>query len=99
MIFLFREMNEETCRKKNPYEKEHSSIYQEFEEKYGTFGEKLEQEDGKRCRKMHFPDEIPEYKEAEDKFYEAERDLREYREQCKNEAFALFSEWFYALWD
>ena len=33
MIFLFREMNEETCQKKNPYQKEHDNILQEFEEK------------------------------------------------------------------
>ena len=26
MIFLFREMNEETCKKKNPYEKEHEEV-------------------------------------------------------------------------
>ena len=27
------------------------------------------------------------------------KELDEYREECKNKAFALFSKWFYSLWD
>ena len=42
MIFLFREMSEETCRKENPYQKEYEDTLQEFQIKYGIFGEKLE---------------------------------------------------------
>ena len=41
MIFLFREMSEETCRKENPYQKEYEDTLQEFQIKYGIFGEKL----------------------------------------------------------
>ena len=47
MIFLFREMNSETCQRKNIYEKE----------------------------------------------------VCDYREECKNKAFNLFSKCFYHLWD
>ena len=100
MIFLFREMNEETCQKKNPYQKEHDNILQEFEEKYGLFGEKLEEgKMNKFGRVLHFPSEIPEYKDIEKKYYAEEKALRQYREDCKNEALELFSKWFYSLWD
>ena len=100
MIFLFREMNEETCQKENPYQAEHEDILHEFEEKYGMFGEKLE--DGKEDsfgRVLHFPSEISEYKDIEEKYYAEEKALRQYREDCKNEALELFSKWFYSLWD
>ena len=45
MEFLFREANEDTCRKKNPYEKEHDLAREEFTEKYGMFGEMLKTEE------------------------------------------------------
>ena len=100
MIFLFREMNEETCQKENPYQAEHEDILHKFEEKYGMFGEKLE--DGKEDsfgRVLHFPSEISEYKDIEEKYYEEEKALSKYREECKNKAFELFSKWFNSLWD
>ena len=100
MIFLFREMNEEMCQKKNPYQKEHEGVLQEFEAKYGIFGQKLEEEKkNKHSRVLHFPSEIPEYKDIEEKYYEEEKALSQYREDCKNEALELFSKWFYSLWD
>lgn len=100
MIFLFREMNEETCQKKNPYEAEHDRVFREFEERFGTLGEKLEEtENRKPYRTVHFPDELPEYKDIEDKYFAAWKELGAYREQCKNRAFELFSKWFYSLWD
>ena len=34
MIFLFREANEDTCTKKNPYEEEYDREFKEFTEKY-----------------------------------------------------------------
>lgn len=100
MIFLFREMNEDTCRKKNPYQREHEDVGKEFEAKYGIFGEKLE-EGGKNKfgRVLHFPGEILEYKDIEEKYYAEEEILRQYREDCKNEALELFSKWFDSLWD
>ena len=100
MIFLFREMNEETCQRKNSYQKEHDNILQVFEEKYGLFGEKLEEgKMNKIGRTLHFPSEIPEYKDIEEKYYTEEKALIQYREDCKNEALELFSKWFYSLWD
>jgi len=100
MIFLFREMNEEACQKKNPYEAEHDRVYCEFEEKYGSFGERIERTGDKEpYRRLYFPNELPEYKEIEKKYFDAEKELSEYRERCKNQAFELFSKWFYALWD
>ena len=100
MIFLFREMNEETCQKKNLYQKEHEDVLQEFEAKYGIFGEKLEEgKKNKLGRVLHFPSEIPEYKDIEEKYYAEEKALKQYREDCKNEALELFSKWFYSLWD
>ena len=101
MIFLFREMNEETCKRKNPYEKEHEDVAKEFEKKYGLFGEKLEREESGKTfsRRMHFPREIDEYREVENNFYEAEKELDRYRENCKNQAFILYAKWFFYLWD
>lgn len=80
MIFLFREMSEETCRKENPYQKEYEDTLQEFEIKYGIFGEKLEEgKKNKLGRVVHFPSEIPEYKDIEDKYYTEEKVLMQYR--------------------
>ena len=45
MEFLFREANEDTCRKKNLYEEEHDLAQEEFTTKYGMFGEKLKTEE------------------------------------------------------
>lgn len=42
MIFLWEESDETTCSRKNKWEEEHSLASEEFSEKYGIFGEKLE---------------------------------------------------------
>ena len=101
MIFLFREMNEETCERKNIYEEEHEKVYREFEKKYGILGEGLESVNEKllQRKKVHFPSELPEYKDIEMKYSDYEKELCKYRETCKDEAFQLFSKWFYHLWD
>ena len=44
MIFLFREMNEETCQKKNPYQKEHDNILHEFEKNTDSLEKNLKKE-------------------------------------------------------
>lgn len=101
MIFLLRESRETTCQRKNPYEDEHAKIFEEFSSKYGLLGEKLcfpEESKGK-FRTMHFPSELPEYQEIEEKYMEEERKLEEYRNACKDEALALFSKWIFNLWD
>lgn len=51
MIFLWGEMDEEKCTKKNPYDEAYTKAMKEFTEKYGFFGEKLETEEEKEKRK------------------------------------------------
>lgn len=101
MIFLFNEANEENCEKKNPFEEEYEQVRKEFSEKYGKFGEKLNEgkEENHVGTEIHFPREVPEYKEISEKFLEEEKKLNDYRDKCKNEAFELFSKWFWCLWD
>ncbi|MCD8147991.1 MAG: hypothetical protein LUE92_00165 [Clostridiales bacterium] len=101
MIFLFREADESTCRKKNPYEEEYQKASSEFSEKYGFWGEKLrtENEKGKPYGTIHFMNELPEYQEIHQKFMDEDKHLYEYRCQCKDQAFELFARWFWALWD
>lgn len=101
MIFLFREADEETCQKKNPYEEEYMKIFDEFTDKYGFLGEKLASpdEDTSKGRIVHFPSEVPEYEEITKKYFEEEKSLSKYRENCLEEALALFSKWFYDLSD
>ena len=47
MEFLFREANEETCHRKNPYEEAYDQAREAFTRKYGMFGEKLKTEEEK----------------------------------------------------
>lgn len=106
MIFLWRESNEDTCQKKNPYEEAHMKNFEEFNEKYGFLGEKLqtkeELEENKRRGgggTVHFMSEIPEYRETDEKYREEEKQLEEYRSQCKDEAMDMMKKYFFALWD
>ena len=105
MIFLFREADERQCRRKNPYEKEHSKAFRQFTHKYGLLGEKLRTPEERKRDKLrnvitpHNLDELPEYKELCQKYDEEEKKLEQYQEECKNKAFELFSKWFYSLWD
>ena len=45
MIFLWGELDEEKCTKKNPYDEAYTKAMNEFTDKYGFFGEKLETEE------------------------------------------------------
>ena len=83
MIFLFREMNEETCQKKNPYEKEHLELLNGLGEKNALLDGKV-QLVNEELKKMYFEREV---------------ELSDYRKSCKDKALALFSKWFYYLWD
>lgn len=75
MIFLWRESNEETCKRINPYYDEYDKAFEEFTEKYGILGDKLRTEaelenDKKfRVRTGHFMDELPQYKEISEKYF------------------------------
>ena len=106
MIFLWRESNEYACTRKNPYEEEHQKAHEEFTEKYGLLGEKLQtEEELAENRKrggggtVHFMRELPEYKEISDKYFEEKRKLEEYQTKSKDEAMDMLKEYFFSLWD
>lgn len=103
--FLFREANEETCCRKNPYEDVHDQARVAFTLKYGMFGEKLkteeekEQEKNKGYCRMYTMSDVPEYKEISDQWLTAENELTAYRDQCMKEGMKLFTKYFWNLWD
>ena len=106
MIFLWRETDEETCSKQNPYEEEYRKALDEFRDKYGVLGKKLqtpEELEANRKRggggTVHFMSELPEYKEISEKYMDEEKKLEQYRIDCKDEVMDLMREHFFALWD
>lgn len=105
MEFLLREANEDTCEKKNPYEKEYRKCQEEFRNKYGVFGEKLKTKEEKEeerksgCRISHSMAAAPEYQKVCKKYFEAEKKLDNYRNDCLHEGLELFRKWFWNLWD
>lgn len=105
MVFLFREANEDTCSKKNPYQEEYSKTSKEFKERYGVFGEGLKtdveraEEKKKGYRRMYMLLDVPEYKEISDMYFAEERKINVYRCKCKDKGMALFITWFWNLWD
>ena len=100
MVFLLREVNEDTCSKKNPYEEEYYKAREEFTTKYGDFGEKLlTKEDKEHAKKTgscraYFMYELPEYTEIHNKYFEEEGKIYEYREACQREGLEMFVNWF-----
>lgn len=105
MIFLWRESYEETCSRKNPYDEEYYAASEKFYSKCGFFGDKesTDEEGGKdddSCgRKVHFMDELPEYKEISAKHKQESEKLDKYRSACKDEAIDMLKEHFSSLWD
>ena len=105
LTFLFREADERQCRRKNPYEEEHSKAFSLFINQYGLLGERLrtpeerERDKEQNVTTYHGMCELPEYKELCNRYDKEEKKLEQYREECKNKAFDLFSKWFYSLWD
>lgn len=105
MIYLWKESDEDTCSRKNPYGEACDKAREEFETEYGFWGEKLQtDEETEETRKngsrtIHTMSEVPKYKEISDKYFEEERKMEEYRRKCKDEAMDMLKEHFYALWD
>ncbi len=105
MIFLLNEANDDTCTKRNKYEEEYDKAQEEFENKYGLFGERLMTEEEKAKEKnegthrLYMLRDVPEYKEISELYFNELRVLGEYRDDCKNKALELFSKWFWDLWD
>lgn len=104
MIFLLGEMNEDTCKKENPYYEEWAKAQDEFSKEYGFMGQGLITEEEKAefpegYSRWHTMGELPQYKEISENFFKAEREKDQYRDDCKNEFFELFSKCFWDLWD
>ena len=99
-----READEDTCSKKNPMAEEFHKMYEEFNTKYGLFGEKLETEEEKAKhiggRVMHFPSEAKaEWAEITEKYRKEAINLDKYRHICFEEAMGQFIKWFWDMWD
>ena len=105
MIFLLNEANEDTCTRENKYQKEYDKAQEEFDDKYGMFGEKLRteaekaEEKKKGTHRIYMLGDVPEYKEISECYFNELRALSDYRDECKSKALELFSKWFWDLWD
>ena len=108
MLFLLKEMNEETCSLKNPYTDEWSLLWQEFDKKYpdkDVLKTDKEREDEKNGAGYPWiqPDRDPDrgghYEEVSRKMREWEVFICGYRNKCKKEFFQLFSDYFWDLGD
>ena len=109
MAHFADEMNDDTCSMKNPYEKEYHRISRLFTKKYGFFGEKLYTDEDKKAveekgqYRMYFPKDDPvhgeEYRRITDQYMDYVKKISDYRDECKDEFFTLFSKYFSYLWD
>ena len=106
MELLFREANEETCRKKNSYQDEYDAAYEAFTKEYGAFGEKLRtkadiamEKKGHWHRMYSMSDVKGYYADIAEKYYEEEKTIDEYRSECLKKGLKLFSKHFQDLWD
>ena len=105
IAYLFRESYETTCKKKNPYAEEYDWAFDQFAAKYGFFGELLKtpeeivEERVHGYNTLHTMEEIPEYRDICEKYWNEEKSLEIYRNKCKDKAFELFTKWFWNLWD
>lgn len=87
MIYLAKEMNEETCSYKNEYEEEFFK-YIESENLFSDESSRLPLEIRHELKNR-----------ISEKYCEQEKTIARYREICKNRFFKLFSKYFYDLWD
>ena len=86
MIFLFNEANEDKCSRKNPYEE---AYFASFYNNPPVINDD---------NALQFSDK-PEDKDITKKYLDEDKAIWKYRNECKNEAFELFSKWFWDLWD
>lgn len=102
MAKKFRDADETKSSFKNKYEEEWSKAYDEFHQKYGMFGQKLEIKAVKEEKKgipVHFPDEFPQWKDIMEKFREEEVKVTEKRVKSFEAGLEMFRRWFWDLWD
>lgn len=101
MNYYFRESEEESCLRKNPYDGEFHRLEEVFEKKYGEFGEKLctpeELETGRRHRFTIYSAPDPVMKEIAKRWLSTSFELDEYRERCAQKAVNLMGEHFFEL--
>ena len=93
MIFLLGEMDETSCSQQNPYEDEYFETVQKLMEP------PVEYPDGSSTHRYPDLKEYPEYRELHENYHAEEKRLNQYRLDCKQEFFELFSTHFYDLWD
>lgn len=99
MIHLFKEAHSDTCSRINPYGEEHHIASEEFTKKYGFLGEKLrtpdeiERNKKEHVHTMHTMSELPEYAEIDEKYYNASREIDDYRDDCLDKALSMFTEY------
>ena len=109
MIFLLKEMNEDTCSYENPYEDEYFKMEEAFRKEYGIFGDGLKTEEEKAeeektgSHRMYFPTDFPDLfphaAEIWNNYILHEAYKKHYADNCKEEFFHLFSQNFWDLWD
>ncbi len=93
MIFLLGEMDEHTCSQQNPVEDEYFAVIDRL------LKEPEVHSDGSCSRQYPDLKDYPEYRELYEKYHAVEKLLAQYRMDCKQEFFELFSTYFYDLWD
>ena len=93
MIFLLGEMDETSCSQQNPYEDAYFEAVQKLMEP------PVEHADGSSTHRYPDLKEYPEYRELHENYHTEENRLNQYRLDCKQEFFELFSTHFYDLWD
>lgn len=93
MIFLLGEMDETSCSQQNPYEDAYFEAVQKLMEP------PVEHADGSSTHRYPDLKEYPEYRELHENYHAEENRLNQYRLDCKQEFFELFSTHFYDLWD
>ena len=105
MAFLFREADEHTCSKKNPYQEEHDKATRDYLDKYGLFGSKIEENvyydnNGRKYYRVNHKYDmanLEEYKDISAKYSNEQRKIDDYQEKCRKKAFSMLRKYFYEL--
>lgn len=101
MAHCFREANDRTCTRENPYEEEWAKAFWTLSDSYGTLGEKLrtEEEIKEKKRIAHFPSLRPANRDLWNKYLEEAKKIQEYQRACMDQGMELFRKWVRDLWD
>ena len=93
MVFLLGEMDECSCSQQNPFVDEYLAAFDKL------LKGPTDHPDGS-CA-IRYPDlkKYPEYRDLDERYHTEEKRLAQYRLDCKQEFFDLFSAHFYDLWD